>query len=44
MKLFLHALIVFFATMLTAGLVALGAPGNGEPADAALVKVAVSWR
>ncbi|HET6828524.1 MAG TPA: hypothetical protein VFH35_07585 [Ramlibacter sp.] len=44
MKLFLHTLIVFFGTLLTAGLVALGAPGGSDPPAAALVKVAVSWR
>lgn len=44
MKLFLHALIVFFGTMLTAGIVALGAPGSGAPPAVSLVKVAVSWR
>lgn len=44
MKLFLHALIVFFGTMLTAGIVALGAPGSGEAPTMALAKVVVSWR
>jgi hypothetical protein len=44
MKLFLHALIVFFGTLLTAGLVALGAPGNDEAPAVPLVKMALSRR
>lgn len=39
MKLFLQSLIIFFGTLMAAGLVALGEPGNAE---LALVRVASS--
>jgi hypothetical protein len=41
MKLFLQSLIIFFGTLMAAGLVALGEPANAE---LALVRVAASSR